>query len=143
MSVDAIELNIAMTKELLTSDQRPSREEAKAVGDAAKKRCDEITAGETIQWLTDRLTNCIRLGSLKRGEDQAGWVEDAAHFAAALNLLSLSARRCEKLQPVLEEYEKFVEWLGPCDHEVNHCRCKEERILADARAVVPLPSPAP
>lgn len=84
------DLKIAMDKEHLTSDQRPSREALDAVGKLAKSRCEQITAAETVQWLTDRMTNCVRLAALTRPEDRAGWADDAAHFAAALNLLALA-----------------------------------------------------
>src|SRR3546814_17156425 len=48
----------------------------------------QITAEETAQWLAERFQNCLRIGSGKTGADQAGWIEDAAYFARALEIVT-------------------------------------------------------
>lgn len=90
--MDAIELKIAMDKELLTSDQKPSKEALDDVVAAAAARGEQIAAGDLVQWLADRLTNSLRLAAFKQHDDRAGWIEDAAHYAAAIKFFDILSK---------------------------------------------------
>lgn len=55
--------------------------------DEVIKRIHELTALQVREWLQERLKNCERIGKQKMGDDYDGWVEDAAHYAAAIGLI--------------------------------------------------------
>jgi hypothetical protein len=39
---------------------------------------------EILAWLAERRDNCIEIAGAKVGVDQAAWIDDAAHFQAAM-----------------------------------------------------------
>lgn len=51
------------------------------------KFSDEITPDVARGWLLERLENCVRHAAKHYGEDKRGWLEDAAFFAVAIELL--------------------------------------------------------
>lgn len=44
------------------------------------------------EWLAEREANCLRLAEHKRGQDRAGWLEDAAYFKSAIDQLAEAKR---------------------------------------------------
>lgn len=42
---------------------------------------------QALEWLEERLANCIRIGDERSGEDRDGWAEDAAFFAKTLAII--------------------------------------------------------
>lgn len=47
----------------------------------------ELSKEQVVAWLNERKQNCHRLAMFKHGEDKQGWLEDAAYFAEAINLI--------------------------------------------------------
>lgn len=44
-----------------------------------------ISNTDLIAWLIERRENCERIARTKKGEDRAGWLEDAYFFDAAIH----------------------------------------------------------
>lgn len=42
---------------------------------------------QTMEWLEERLANCLRLADEQPADKMAGWVEDAAYFAKTIAML--------------------------------------------------------
>ena len=48
-----------------------------------------ITRHELLNWLTERIENCVRLGYAEADVTRkAGWLQDAEYFAAAVNIIA-------------------------------------------------------
>jgi hypothetical protein len=80
---------------------------------------------DLIEWLLDRQRNCERLASTKRGDDAAGWKEDADYFRRAAEALAQLDKanaqlfeqgqklyaQCEAMRPSVGELKKCVAML--------------------------------
>jgi hypothetical protein len=65
--------------------------------DIVSRKIESLTPPDVRQWLSERLANCYRLAATKTGDDREGWLEDAAHFAAAMGMVEWS--ELERLEP--------------------------------------------
>jgi hypothetical protein len=41
-----------------------------------------------LEWIDERLQNCLRIAQNKQGDDRDGWIEDAAYFTAIKDSVS-------------------------------------------------------
>jgi hypothetical protein len=46
-----------------------------------------LDAPSVIEWLRERYDNCVRIAAQKNGDDQIGWLVDAAYFRAAIEII--------------------------------------------------------
>jgi hypothetical protein len=53
-----------------------------------RKFTDAITPNDVRGWFQERLENCLRHAANNSGEDRRGWLEDAAFFSAAVDLVT-------------------------------------------------------
>ena len=61
------------------------------------RKIESLTPALVRQWLGERLENCQRIARSKSGADREGWLEDAAHFAAAMGMVEWS--ELERMEP--------------------------------------------
>lgn len=61
-------------------------------------------------WVKERLENCTRIAATKKGEDRAGWLEDAKYFAEIYAIVSASeAQESPAAEP---------DWTIKCAREI-------------------------
>ncbi len=59
---------------------------------------------DVIEWLKERRANCIRISSIKDGQDRRGWEEDASYFESAIMLiLGICQQDIHETQPEREQ----------------------------------------
>jgi hypothetical protein len=70
---------------------------------ATVRRIRELGASEVRLWLCERMANCQTIALEKEGDARTSWVDDAAHFAAAIGMIdwqavaeALATRRIEE-----------------------------------------------
>src|ERR1700744_3361847 len=95
---------------------------------------DTARLRELVVWLRDRLDNCQRIAATKSDRAEiAGWLEDAAYFAAAIRLLAEHQRMKEAL-----EHIGFKPLTSDMEASADICLGEATRI---ARAALPKESP--
>jgi hypothetical protein len=52
---------------------------------------ESLDVAKVREWLVDRQVNCLRHARSKTGADREGWLEDYAHFSAAIGMIDWSA----------------------------------------------------
>jgi hypothetical protein len=64
------------------------------LSDADKRSAQLLTARggfpsvqATLEWLEERLANCLRIAETKSGAEQDGWLEDAMYCAKTLAMI--------------------------------------------------------
>ncbi len=68
-------------------------------------------------WVRDRLDNCHRIAATKSGQDQRGWMEDAAYFAAILEALACP----DWVDEACEANERLGPWMSAALDDPNVC----------------------
>lgn len=55
---------------------------------ATAATCEGCHPEALVQWVRERLVNCMRIAATKVGDDRALWLDDARYFAAILQALA-------------------------------------------------------
>jgi hypothetical protein len=54
-------------------------------------------------WIDERYENCLRIASLKSGDEKDGWLEDAAYFAEIKRLINNSEKALDAIVDLLRK----------------------------------------
>lgn len=63
------------------------------------------------EWVAERLANCERIASKKTGQDQAGWLQDAAYFMA----IQAQLGQRQEMLDALKAYAKLDDFHANCE----------------------------
>ena len=81
-----------------------------------------------VDWLQERMDNCLKIADTKSGRDQLGWIQDAEHFAMAIATITNLEKRLIEAPPdaiwAIDEHgeRRLYRYTGPTIEELRDQR---------------------